>query len=51
MVSAEELPSRNFDQLLGVKKFWDRIFALSVDEAHLLYVLEALFRHLDRRIG
>jgi hypothetical protein len=33
MVSPEELPSRDFNQLLGVKKFWDRIFALGVDKA------------------
>jgi hypothetical protein len=36
MVSPEELPSRDFNQLLGVKKFWDRIFVLGVDKAHLL---------------
>jgi len=39
MVSPEELPSRDFNPLLGVKKFWDRIFVLGVDKAHLLPVL------------
>ena len=44
MVSPEELASRDFNQLLGVKEFWDRIFALGVDEVHLLYFWGALFR-------
>jgi superfamily II DNA helicase RecQ len=51
MVSPEELASRDFSQLLGVKEFWDRIFTLGVDEAHLLYFWGALFRPLYRRIG
>ena len=51
MVSPEELASRDFNKLLGVKKFWDRIFALGVDEAHLLYFWGVLFRPLYRRIG
>jgi superfamily II DNA helicase RecQ len=51
MVSPEELASRDFNQLLGVKEFWDRIFALGVDEVHLLYFWGALFRPNYRRIG
>ena len=35
MVSLEELALRDFNQLLGVKKFWDCIFALGVDKVHI----------------
>ena len=51
MVSPEELASKAFSKLLGVKEFWDRIFALGVDEAHLLYFWGALFRTVYCRIG
>jgi hypothetical protein len=51
MVSLEELASRDFNQLLEVKEFWDRIFALGVDEVHLLYFWGALFQPNYRQIG
>jgi superfamily II DNA helicase RecQ len=51
MVSPEELASKDFSRLSGVKEFWDRIFALGVDEAHLLSFLGALFQTVYHRIG
>jgi superfamily II DNA helicase RecQ len=51
MVSPEELASKDFSKLLGVNEFWDHIFALGVDEAHLLYFWGAQFRTISRRIG
>jgi superfamily II DNA helicase RecQ len=51
LVSPEELKSQDFCILLESKEFWERIYAMGVDEAHLMYFWGAGFRTLFRQIG
>ena len=51
LLSPEELKSKEFSNLLDSKEFYGRIFALGVDEVHLLYFWGAAFRTRFRQIG
>lgn len=51
LLAPEQLASSEFTSLLDSKEFWARIFAMGVDEAHLLYFWGALFRKCFRQIG
>lgn len=51
LMSPEELISRDFAQLLGVKDFFERLCMLGVDEVHLLHVWGKSFRLAYQQIG
>ena len=51
LVSPEELKSNDFRDLLEIKVFWKRIYAMGVDEVHLLYFWGAGFRTRFRQFG
>jgi Helicase conserved C-terminal domain len=51
LVSPEKLKSKEFGDLLNTDVFWERVFAMGADEAHLMYFWGASFRPRFHQIG